>query len=381
MTKKDAKPRLIRWVLLLQEFDLEIRDKSGKQNLVADHLSRIINNEDPTPLNDSFPDEQLLTNQTITPWYADMVNYLVTKNFPSDYTRAQKDKLKKDSKQYVWDEPYLWKFCPDQIIRRCVDLLEVHSILNFCHAEACGGHFGPKRTAHKVLESGFYWPTIFADAYKFCKSCEQCKKVGNLRPKDQMPLTSILFCEIFDVWGIDFMGPFPSSFGNMYIILVVDYVSKWVEAKATRTNDSKVVADFIKANIFSRFGMPRAFISDRGSHFCNRTIEALFKKYGVLHRVSTAYHPQTNGQAEISNREIKSILEKTVSTSRKDWSIRLDDALWAYRTAYKTPIVEIRSGTTGKIFKVNGHRLKPFYENFVEQNVEDEKLDEPARSQ
>ena len=124
----------------------------------------------------------------------------------------------------------------------------------------------------------------------------------------------------------------------MYIILAVDYVSKWVEAKATRTNDSKVVADFIKANIFSRFGMPRAFISDRGSHFCNRTIEALFKKYGVLHRVSTAYHPQTNGQAEISNREIKSILEKTVSTSRKDWSIRLDDALWAYRTAYKTPI-------------------------------------------
>ncbi|XP_076958331.1 uncharacterized protein LOC143634028 [Bidens hawaiensis] len=117
-----------------------------------------------------------------------------------------------------------------------------------------------------------------------------------------MPLTPILVCEIFDVWGIDFKGLFPSSFGNTYILLVVYYVSRLVEAKATNTNDAKVVSDFIKSNIFSRFGMPKSFISVRGAHFCNRTIEALFKKYGVVHRVSTAYHPQTNGQAEVSNR-------------------------------------------------------------------------------
>ncbi len=134
------------------------------------------------------------------------------------------------------------------------------------------------------------------------------------------------------------MGPFPSSKGFLYILLAVDYVSKWVEAKATRTNDSKVVADFLKTNIFCRFGVPRALISDGGSHFCNRTIEALLKKYGVTHKVSTPYHPQTSGMAEVSNREIKQILEKTVGPTRKDWSDRLDDALWAYRTAYKTPI-------------------------------------------
>ena len=338
MTKKDAKPRLIRWVLLLQEFDLEIRDKSGKQNLVADHLSRIINNEEPMPLDDSFPDEQLFATTLPPPWYADICNYLVTEKFPPGYTRAQKDKVKKEAKRYVWDEPYLWKYCADQMIRRCVQKSEVPSILAFCHSEACGGHFGPKRTARKVLDSGFYWPSLFADSYMFCKTCENCQKVGNITARDQMPLTSILVCEIFDVWGMDFMGPFPSSFGFTYILLAVDYVSKWVEAKATRTNDSKVVVAFIKENIFSRFGMPRAIISDRGTHFCNKTVEALFKRYGVTHRVSTAYHPQTNGQAEISNREIKSILEKTVKPSRKDWSIRLTDALWAYRTAYKTPI-------------------------------------------
>ncbi|XP_068319691.1 uncharacterized protein [Pyrus communis] len=163
-------------------------------------------------------------------------------------------------------------------------------------------------------------------------------ETGSLGQRDQMPQTPILVVEIFDVWGIDFMGPFPMSFGFTYILLAVDYVSKWVEAKATRTNDSRVVADFVKSNIFSRFGMPRVLISDGGSHFCNRTIAALLKKYNVLHKVSTPYHPQTSGQAEVSNREIKQILEKTVGPNRKDWSLRLEDALWAYRTAYKTPI-------------------------------------------
>ncbi|KAM3003932.1 hypothetical protein FF2_034230 [Malus domestica] len=153
-----------------------------------------------------------------------------------------------------------------------------------------------------------------------------------------MSQVSILNVEIFYVWGIDFMGPFPSSNGFMYILLAIDYVSKWVEAKATRTNDSKVIADFIRTNIFARFGMPRVIISDGGSHFCNRTIKTLLRKYNVNHKVSTPYHPQTNGQAEVSNREIKQILEKIIGPIRKDWSSRLEDALWAYRTAYKTPL-------------------------------------------
>ena len=119
---------------------------------------------------------------------------------------------------------------------------------------------------------------------------------------------------------------------------MVDYVSKWVEAVATRTNDAKTVAKFIKNNIFPRFGVPRVLISDGGSHFIERSFEALLAKYGVSHRVATPYHPQTSGQVEVSNRQIKSILEKTVSRSRKDWSSKLDDALWAYRTSYKASL-------------------------------------------
>jgi hypothetical protein len=153
-----------------------------------------------------------------------------------------------------------------------------------------------------------------------------------------MPLNPILIVEIFYVWVIDFMGPFPPSFGYEYILVGVDYVSKWVEAVATKTNDHKVVVKFIQANIFSRFGTPRAIINDGGKHFCNRFLKTLLLKYSVTHKVATPYHPQTSGQVEVSNREIKHILEKTVRPDHKDWSLRLNDALWAYRIAYKTPI-------------------------------------------
>lgn len=338
MMKKEAKPRLIRWVLLLSEFDLEIKDKRGTENRVADHLSRLVHVEDELRLQETFPDEQLFSANVTLPWYANMVNYLVTNMFPPGLSKAQRDKIKSDAKYYVWDDPYLWKHCADQVIRRCVPENEIISILTFCHSYACGGHFGAKRTARKVLECGFYWPSLFRDSYSFCKSCDPCQKTGDISQRNEMPQIPILFCEIFDVWGVDFMGPFPVSFGYVYILLAVDYVSKWVEAKATRTDDSKVVTEFIKSNIFSRFGIPRALISDRGTHFCNRTVETLLRKYHVTHKVSTAYHPQTSGQAEVSNREIKSIIEKTVNPTRKDWSLRLDDALWAYRSAYKTPI-------------------------------------------
>ena len=151
-----------------------------------------------------------------------------------------------------------------------------------------------------------------------------------------MPQNSIQVCEVFDIWGIDFMGPFPSSRGNKYIPVAVDYVSKWVEAKALPTNDARVVVRFLKS-LFSRFGVPKALISDRGTHFCNAQMEKALQRYGVTHRLATAYHPQTSGQVEVSNRGLKHILEKTVGSNRRDWSDKLDDALWAFRTAYKTP--------------------------------------------
>ncbi|XP_062103532.1 uncharacterized protein LOC133814609 [Humulus lupulus] len=134
------------------------------------------------------------------------------------------------------------------------------------------------------------------------------------------------------------MGHFPSSFHNQFIMLAVDYVSKWVKVAGTKKNDGKIIMNFLHKHIFTRFGTPRALINDEGSHFCNKQIDALLARYGVYHRTTLTYHPQSNSQAEISNREVKSIIEKTVDSSKKNWSKKLDDTLWAYRMAFKTPI-------------------------------------------
>nr|GEW36385.1 reverse transcriptase domain-containing protein [Tanacetum cinerariifolium] len=169
------------------------------------------------------------------------------------------------------------------------------------------------------------------------KNCDVCQRQGKISQRDEMPQNSIQVCEIFYVWGIDFMGPFSSSRGNKYILVAVDHLSKCVEAKALPKNDARVVCKFLK-NLFARFGTPRAIISDRGTHFCNDQFAKVMQKFSVTHRLATPYHPQTSGQVEVSNRGLKRILERAVGENRASWSDKLDDTLWAFRTAYKNPI-------------------------------------------
>ncbi|GJS74793.1 reverse transcriptase domain-containing protein [Tanacetum coccineum] len=231
-----AKPRLLRWVLLLQEFDITILDKKGSENLAADHLSRlenphkdILENKD---INEHFPLETLGVISTgSTPWFADFANYHAGNFIIKGMTTQQKRKFFKDVKHYFWDDPYLFRICADQIIRRCVSGHEAFENPQSCHE---GTHRGQGKISHR----------------------------------DEMPQNAIQVCKIFDIWGIDSMGPFPSSKGNKYILVAVDYLSKWVEAKARHTNACSVVVEISKV------------------YFCP---------------ISTAYHPQTSGQVEVSN--------------------------------------------------------------------------------
>ncbi|GKB05879.1 reverse transcriptase domain-containing protein [Tanacetum coccineum] len=222
--KQDAKTRRIHWILLLQEFDIKIKDRKDTENVDADHLSRIENDEtsNDSEVDDNFPGEALMEiNTRGEPWFTDFANYLVSDIIPKGMTYQQKKKKFSDLKHYFWEEPYLVKVCSN------VD---------------------------------------------------------------------------------------------------VDYVSKWAEAQALSTNDARVVITFLK-KLLCRFRMPTALTSDRGTHFCNKIMEKTMKRYGVNHRFSASYHPQTSAQVENTNKALKRILEKTVKDNPAIWSRKLDDAL------------------------------------------------------
>ncbi|RDX73506.1 Retrovirus-related Pol polyprotein from transposon 17.6, partial [Mucuna pruriens] len=238
LKKPNAKPRVNRWILHLQEFNIEIRDKKGADNLKADHLSQIKRENDLMPIRDEFLNEQLLHITMPTPWFTDIYNIVVA-----------------------------------------------------CHVAPGGDHYGSTRMAMKGL-------TNLSPPTKNVKKLEWPLVEGM---RSQQPIL-----------------PFPVSNGYSYILLAIDYVSRWVEVIATKTNDVKVVVDFLKSNIFCRFGTPKALISDQGIHFCNRVMSSLLHKYRVVHRIATAYHPQTNNQAEVFNNEIKKTLQKMTNPSRKD---------------------------------------------------------------
>ncbi|GKE39939.1 reverse transcriptase domain-containing protein, partial [Tanacetum coccineum] len=171
--KQDAKPRLLRWVLLFQEFDIIICDKKGAENLVADHLSRLENPHqsvlDKKEINETFPLETLsmvsFCGDSSTLWFADFANYHARNFVVKGMSSQQKNKFFKDVKHYFWDDPFLFKICADQFIRQCVHGQEAIDILKACHNGPIEGHHGPNYTAKKVFDSGFYWPTIYRDAH------------------------------------------------------------------------------------------------------------------------------------------------------------------------------------------------------------------------
>nr|GEV43888.1 reverse transcriptase domain-containing protein [Tanacetum cinerariifolium] len=302
--KKDAKARLLRWVLLLQEFNFKVLDTKGAENLAAVHLSRLENPYENVlelkGINETFPLETLsmvtFRGDSSTPWFADFANYHAGNFIVKGMTSQQKNKFFKDVKHYFWDDSFLFKICADQVIQRCMHGKEALGILVACHNRPTGGHHGANLTAKKIFDAGLFWPTIYKDAHEFVKNCD-VPTIRKISQRDEMPQNSIQICKIFDVWGINFMGMFSSSRGNKYILVAVDYLSKWVESKALPTNDARVVCKFLKS-LFARFGTPRAIISDHGTHFCNDQFAKVMLKYEVTHRLSIAYHPQTSGQVE-----------------------------------------------------------------------------------
>ena len=210
----------------------------------------------------------LLKVTDVTPWYANIVNFMVAGYVPPG---ENKKKLVYESRRHLWDDPYLYRVCADGLLRRCVPTAEGMRIIEKCHAAPYGGHYGVYRTQAKIWQSGFFWPTMYEDTKDFIRKCRSCQAHGGITARDAMPLQNNLQVELFDVWGIDFMGPFPKSYDSEYILVAVDYVSKWVEAMPCRAADAKHARRMFHEIIFPRFGTPRMVISDGGSHFIDKT--------------------------------------------------------------------------------------------------------------
>ncbi|GKB74993.1 DNA-directed DNA polymerase, partial [Tanacetum coccineum] len=342
-------------------------DKKGAENLAANHLSRLENPDlgklTRAEIRDLFPEERIMaiSDKDSEPWYADYANYLASRILLFRSTRQEKQKFFSDLRHYFWDEPFLFKQYADRIIRRCVAGDEATQILRQCHSGPLGGHHGITTTARKVFEVGFYWPRVFRDARKLVQECDACQRAGNISSRDEAPQNYIQVCEIFDVWGIDFMEPFLSSNENKYILVAIDYVSKWVEAQAFSTSDARNVVNFLK-KLFAQFGIPNALISDRGvlgHKNCNMDLTKA-KKNRFL---------QINELEEMRLDAYESYVSYKERTKRKLKSRWY--GLFLVSRDMKNGAVELYDEEGGE-FIVNKQRVKPYQEDSLNINKDDD---------
>nr|GEW70934.1 reverse transcriptase domain-containing protein [Tanacetum cinerariifolium] len=286
-------------------------DRKGTENVAADHLSRIRNNKssDDSEVDDNFPRETLMEiNTKDEPWFVDFKNYLSGDVIPKEMMYQQKNKFFSDLKHYFWEEPYFFKVCSDGMIRRCVSEPETQTILDQCHHGPTDGHYGPNRTAKKVLDSGFYWPTIIKEAHTLVCLCETFQKKGNISKRDEMPLNNIQ-----------------------------------AEAQALPTNDARVVVTFLK-RLFCHFGMPKALISDRGSlEYIPRLDTSKSNNYALRNTSFKKDHQSSPGFRMDFAKPVKAIylLQDVLSTSVRHL-IELENQVQCLMEAHLAPMQPIQ---------------------------------------
>ncbi|MCO5563658.1 hypothetical protein L7F22_017305 [Adiantum nelumboides] len=269
--------------------------------------------------------------ESLTP----VVNYILEGEFPKEFTTWQRRKLIKQASTFLWLEGSLYQKGKDLVCRRVPSTNEIPKILKGLHEEACGGHFSHELTLKKVLLAGYVWPSMHADVQHWCRSCHNCQVNGNKKLL-YGPRQAVIANGPFEKWGIDAMGPLPrTANGKLYILVAIDYMTRWVEAQSVAKVNEKTVSKFVYTHICCRFGTPLEIVSDNGPGFRRGLLTEVCEELKISHRHSTPYYPQSNGLVEKANGIIVGIIRKMVESKPKRWDNFLDGAIWAYRTTYR----------------------------------------------
>ncbi|KAL3692362.1 hypothetical protein R1sor_006013 [Riccia sorocarpa] len=334
--------KLARWMLVLMEFTFTVEYRPGKLHGNVDFLSRLPGEPEELSLETSPKDNFLFIITEVTTeddWINQFKFFLLTKEFPRGLPRNKISAFIFAAASFRLLNEDLYRVGRDLILRRCVAPEEVFSVVKACHTDPAGGHFNSKASIRKVYDTGYWWPTVTKDVHQFISACDECQRYGKPSQFHRMTLTPIMASQPFQRWAIDFMGPISPKAGysqHEYILVAVDYVTKWAEVQSTRKNNADTVIRSLEDCIITRYGLPMAITSDNSTHFVNIAMKHVLSSYGITHNLITPYHPQANGQVERINRVLLSTIRKTVERNPKDWDKRLIGAVWAYRTTYKT---------------------------------------------
>jgi hypothetical protein len=240
------------------------------------------------------------------------------------------------SAKYCWVGGDLFYTGADLIIRRCVREDEMFDILKAYHDEPCSGHFSEKRTDYKILQLGYYWPSIFKDTKQYVRSCDSCQRTGRPTAANEMPLQPQVVIEPFEKWALDFVGPInPPSKRKRYVWVCTDYVTKWGEVKALPHATEQSLINFIFKDILLDLEYLEKIVINQGAQFTSKLVQSILQEYKIRHRKSTPYHPQANGQVQSTNKILEGILTKTIQLHQSDRAEKLPESLWAYRTTWK----------------------------------------------
>jgi hypothetical protein len=289
---------------------MEFERAKSKKSLVFSELTcDLPSTETKNVVEDSLPDKSLFLISSDDVWYGYIIIYLQNQTFRPDIYSIDHHHILYQACQYIILDDTLYHHGIDSIFWRCLTYNEAEKYLNDCHSRECASHMSGYETAQKILRVGYFWPSLFKDCINVIQKCHTCQTYNHKIRSHPDPLHPLVSLGSFSKWGIDFMTCNPlSARGHGYIIVVVDYFTKWDEAMPTFDNANRIIALFIFNHIITRFGVPQAIVVDHSSHFQNFMMSELTENLGLCHENSTPYYPQANGQVEEINKFLTTIL-------------------------------------------------------------------------